>query len=87
MLETAWNDNVAHAAVLLQPAVDRFVYARKYVNADSAGIFHVRVKPTARGRRLVHHHSYRVLLRLWVTYTPAGGAYRSIGFYGLHLPG
>ena len=31
-------------------------------------------------------HTYRVTLRLWVTYTPAGRTYRSIGFDGLHLP-
>ena len=86
VLETAWHDNLAHAAALLQPAVDRFAYARKHLNADTAGTFRVRVKPTAHGIRLVHHHTYRVLLRLWVTYTPTGGASRSIGFDGLHLP-
>jgi hypothetical protein len=86
VLETAWDDNLAHATVLLQPAKNRFVYARKHENAATAGTFHLRVKPNARGTRLVHHHTYRVLLRLWVTYTPKGGAYRSLGFYGLHLP-
>ena len=34
----------------------------------------------------MQHHSYSVTLRLWVTYTPAGGRPRKHGFYGLHLP-
>jgi hypothetical protein len=42
--------------------------------------------PGARGSLLVRHHTYHVVLRLWVTYTPAGGTQRSVGFYGLHLP-
>lgn len=85
VLETAWSDNLAHSAVVLQPAANRFVYARKHANIRG-GAVHVRVRPNARGHRLVHHHTYRVVLRLWVTYTPTGGEYRSIGFYGLHLP-
>jgi hypothetical protein len=46
----------------------------------------LRVTPNSRGRLLVHHHTYRVTLRLWVSYTPTGGTHRSIGFYNLHLP-
>ncbi|MBV9423606.1 MAG: Ig-like domain repeat protein [Solirubrobacterales bacterium] len=86
VLETAWNNNLAHTAVLLQPAINRFVYARKHANATGAGTVRVLVKPTVRGHRLVHHHTYRVVLRLWVSFTPVDGIYRSIGFYGLHLP-
>ena len=63
----------------------RFVFARKHRTARRAARLRVRVTPNARGRRLVHHHTYRVLLRLWVTYTPTGGVPRSIGFYGLHF--
>ena len=54
--------------------------------AHQVGVLRVRVSPNARGRRLVHHHTYRVTLRLWVTYTPTGGEQRKQGFYGLHLP-
>ena len=36
---------------------------------------------------LLAHHRYRVVLTLWVSYTPRGGRYRTIGFLGLHLPG
>ena len=86
VLETAWNDNLARAAVLLQPAPRRFVFARNHRAARHASTLHVRVTPNARGRRLVHHHTYRVTLRLWVTYTPTGGKQRKQRFYGLHLP-
>jgi WD40 repeat protein len=86
VLETAWNDNLARAAVLLQPAPGRFVFARAHRAAHQAGTLHVRVIPNARGKRLVHHHAYRVTLRLWVSYTPTGGKHQKQGFYGLHLP-
>ena len=43
------------------------------------------MNPNLRGRRLILRHTYRVTLRLWVTYTPTGGVQRKIGFYGLHL--
>jgi hypothetical protein len=72
--------------VLLRPASRRFVFARAHKTADVATTLHVRVLPNARGRLLVRHHTYAVTLRLWVSYTPTGGTYRSIGFYGLHLP-
>jgi hypothetical protein len=86
ILETAWNDNLAHAAIVLQPASRRFVFARAHKNARRADTLHLRVSPNARGKLLVRHHAYGVTLRLWVTYTPAGGRYRKQGFYGLHLP-
>jgi hypothetical protein len=86
VLETAWDDNLARAAVLLQPAPRRFVFTRAHKTANRAITLHVRVTPNAPGRLLAHHHTYRVTLRLWVSYTPTGGVYRSIGFYGLHLP-
>jgi hypothetical protein len=86
VLETAWDGNLAHATVLGQPAKNRFVYAREHISSTIAGVIRIRVRPNAGGRRLVHHHTYRVVLRLWVTYMPIGGAYRTLGFYGLHLP-
>jgi hypothetical protein len=85
VLETAWNDNLAHAAILLQPAPRRFVFARAHKSALRAETLHFRITPNARGKRLVHHHTYRVTLRLWVSYTPTGGRYRKQGFYGLYL--
>jgi hypothetical protein len=86
VLETAWNDNLERAAVLLRPATRRFVYARVGTTATAGGVVHLHVAPNARGTRLVGHRTYQVTLRLWVTYTPSGGRARSIGFYGLHLP-
>ena len=85
--KTAWNDNLAHAAIQLQPAPRRFVFARQHKTVQRATTLHLRVTPNKRGTRLVHHHSYRVTLRLWVSYTPTGGRPRSKGFYGLHLAG
>ena len=87
VLETAWNDNLASAAVVLKPARHRFVFARAHVPAARQGTLKVTVTPNQRGRLLVAHPRYRVVLRLWVSYTPDGGRYRTIGFLGLHLPG
>ena len=86
VLETVWNDNLAQAAALLQPARNRFVYARKHASATGPATLHIRINPNARGHRLIRHHTYQVVLRIWVTYTPAGGIYHSLGFYGLLIP-
>ena len=87
VLGTAWNHNLARAAVLLKPAPHRFVFARRHVRAARRGTLSVTVTPNQRGRLLAAHHRYRVVLRLWVSYTPDGRTYRTIGFLGLHLPG
>ena len=86
VLETAWKDNLASAAVLLQPAPRRFVVARAHKTAPQATTLKLRVTPNKHGKRLVRHHTYRVTLRLWVSYTPTGGRSRKQGFHGLHLP-
>jgi hypothetical protein len=86
VLETAWHDNLASIAAPLQPAPHRFVFARTHTTVRGAATIRMSVAPNARGRLLVEHHAYRVVLRLWVSYTPAGGRARSIGVYGLHLP-
>ena len=86
IMETAWDDNLATIAVLLQPAPRRLVFARAHAMPQHAGTLQIIVKPNARGRKLVAHHTYRVTLRLWISYTPTGGRQRNIGYYGLHLP-
>ena len=86
VIETAWKTNLARAAVLLQPAQGRFVVARAHKTAPRATTLHFRVLPNKRGRRLLQHHTYRVTLRLWVTYTPTRGTQHKRGFYGLHHP-
>jgi YVTN family beta-propeller protein len=86
VLETAWKNNLASAAVLLQPAPRRFVVTRARKTARRAGTLKLRLIPNKHGKRLVRHHTYRVTLRLWVSYTPTDGRFRKKGFYGLHLP-
>ena len=86
VLETAWKDNLATTAVLLQPAARRFVVARHHKSAPDATTLKLSVTPNKTGKRLVRQHTYRVTLRLWVSYTPTGGRFRKQGFYGLHLP-
>jgi kumamolisin len=86
VLETAWNDNFAHAATLLRPALNRFVFARKRLRIKRDGTFTVTVKPNSGGHRLVARHAYPVTLRLWVSWIPdIGGTQRNLGFYGIHL--
>jgi hypothetical protein len=86
VLITAWKDNLAIGAAVLQPAKGRFVFARAHATATRAGFLRIVVRPNARGRLLVAHHRYRVTLRLWISYTPTHGRQRDIGYYGLHLP-
>ncbi len=85
VLETAWLDNFAHTTALLQPAPRRFVFARSRLTISAAGVIMVTVHANQRGKRLVAHHRYAVVIRLWVSYTPTNGTQRNIGLYGLHL--
>ena len=90
VLETAWFSNKAKSpddaqATLLQPATGRFVFARARFKVRRAGAMQAVVPPNAHGRRLIHHHTYRVTTRLWLTFTPSGGRSRSKGIYGLHF--
>lgn len=49
------------------------------------GVVNVTVRPNRRGKRLVAHHRYAILIRLWVSYTPTGGIQRDIGLYGVRI--
>jgi hypothetical protein len=76
VLETAWNDNMARVAVLLQPASSSTrasTPTRPEPGRCGCGSYPPRV---AAG---VHDQSYCVTLRLCVSYTPRGGVYRSVG--------
>ena len=86
VLVTAWNSNLATTARLLNPAPHRFVYGRAHGNANRARTLKITVRPNARGRRLVAHHTYPVTLRVWISYTPRGGHQRNVGYYNVHLP-
>ena len=83
VLETAWRDNLARSAVLLHPAPRRFVFARQHLQVAAGGAMRVTVVPNQRGRRLIARHRYTVVLRLWVSFTPANGTQRNIGVYHL----
>ena len=85
VLETDWLDNFARTAMLLQPAARRFVFARKHLTVSQAGAIVVSVPPNGRGRRVVAHHRYRVVIRLWVSYMPTHGIQHNIGRYGIHI--
>jgi hypothetical protein len=56
------------------------------VTAQGADDERVVVTPNAAGRRLIAHHTYLPLVRLWVTFTPTDGAPSNIGVYGLQIP-
>ena len=43
----------------------------------------VTVVADQRGRRLIARYRYTVVLRLWVSFTPANGTQRNIGLYHL----
>ncbi|MGO9901842.1 MAG: hypothetical protein ACLP0J_19660, partial [Solirubrobacteraceae bacterium] len=90
VMESAWKfnelTNKTEHIVLLQPALHRFIFARKHLNTNSEGTIHVTVKPNPRGLRLVAHHQGGTLrIRLWVTYQPTGGTPHTIGYYGLFV--
>jgi hypothetical protein len=86
ILITAWKDNIAGAARLLNPAAGRFVFARAHALAGHRGTLAIVVRPSEQGRQLVAHPRYRITLRLWISYTPAGGRQRDTEVHGLHLP-
>ena len=85
VLETAWNDNFAPMARLLDPAPFRFVFARAHRHVGADPNMQVRVMPNQRGQRLVEHYRYKVRIRLWVSYTPSGGHQHDIGIYGVRI--
>jgi hypothetical protein len=85
ILETAWVDNFGRIARRLDPAPQRFAFARKHLTVRVAGLLHVTVAPNQRGQALIARHRYQVLIRLWVSYDPAGGRQHNTGIYGLRL--
>jgi hypothetical protein len=84
VLITAWQDNIAGAARLTNPADRRFVVARGSATATKAGVLSLTVRPNAKGRRLLAHPAYRVTLGLWVSYIPLYAFQTDTGYYNLH---
>jgi hypothetical protein len=89
VLETAprHSSGGARAAELLQPKPWRFTFARRHVALQAATTRTVVVHPNARGRRLLARHAGGVRIRLWVSYTPAGGRQRDVGLCGVPVSG
>jgi hypothetical protein len=85
ILETAWLDNFARIARRLDPAPRRFAFARKHLKVHASGLLAVTVAPNQRGHVLIARHRFQVLIRLWVSYRPAGGRQHNTGIYGLRL--
>lgn len=85
VLETGWLDNFAKGASLLAPAPQRFVFARAHLRIERSGTISVAVTPGRSGRRLIAHHRYTVVLRLWVSFIPTLGTQRNVGVYGLRV--
>jgi hypothetical protein len=84
-LETAWTNDLAHAAALLRAGPGRFVFGRAHAVVHRAGTITVTVKPGPRGRRLLKHHRHPVVIRQWFSYTPTGGHQRTIGLAGVRI--
>ena len=84
VLVSAWNDNIAGEARVLNPSPGRFVVGRASTNTKKAGVLTLRVRPTAQGKRLIAHPAYPVTLRLWVSYIPLYAFQINRGDYGLH---
>ncbi len=70
------------AEVQLEPGFDRFVYGlHNNITITKPGLVHLVLHPTAAGERLVSSHAKYGLplhVRVWISYTPTGGATRSV---------
>ena len=86
VMVTAWRQDLASAA-LLQAARGRFVISRAHVRVTRAGTVRIVARPNWLGRVLIGRRSGPVRVRVWITYTPAGGIAKSVGYYGLRVPG
>jgi hypothetical protein len=87
VMETTETGNLAHAAVTFVPGNARFAFAgTKRLKATRAGTIIVTTTPTARGRALLAHHRWRVTVRLWVAFRPAGGTQRRVHVERVRIP-
>lgn len=84
ILVSAWKNNLATAARLLNPGPGRFAVARARATARKSGVLTFHLRPNAKDRRLIVQHGSRVPLRLWVSYIPLYAPQTNAGYYGLH---
>jgi hypothetical protein len=61
------------------------VFARRHPTISGQAATAAALKPNKLGMRLIAHHQYAVVIRLWVSYTPTDATQRDIGRYGLHV--
>ena len=85
VLEAARENNRAQSAGQLPAALRRFAVARGHKSAHERGTLRFKVTPDAKGRHLIAHHTYPVVLRLWVSFTPTGGTERDNGGNGIRV--
>jgi len=76
------HENIgASASSLLEPGPHRFDWGRATATSAAAGLLELTLHPSAAGKHLLLRHRRRgwaLHVRLWVTYTPAGGTPRSV---------
>ena len=70
------------AAVQLEPGFERFAYGRHSdIKITQAGLVHLSLHPDAAGERVLRRHArygMTLYVRVWISYTPAGRATRTI---------
>ena len=67
---------LATVSAAQQPGHDRFAWARHELHAAGAGTMRVTLAPNAAGARMLRYvrtKGWSLHIRVWVTYTPAGG--------------
>jgi hypothetical protein len=88
ILETAGRSTLRAQAAVFGPGPHRFAFARAHNVVATGGAIDLVITPTAAGRRalaLAHRHHRKLLINVWVTYTPTGGFSRSKQRHHFHL--
>ena len=65
------------AQTQLDPGYDRFAYGHRSDIITKAGLVHLALRPNAVGERLLRRHATHGMplhVRVWISYTPTGGA-------------
>jgi hypothetical protein len=81
---TTWDDHVVDGIDV--PSTGRFIFAKAGQTVGRATAMRLTLRPNKAGSQLVLEHRYRIPLRLFVTYTPVGGAARTVEVTGIPVP-